>query len=93
MNKNKQRKKRLREGVRVREPVIFHTENPAKTKLAAIIYTQRTWCRPMQALCMLPPSLRVHMSFGCASLEGLVSLVSSVSSGSYVLSSLGFPDL
>lgn len=32
------------------------------------------------------------MRFDGVGLEGLVSLVSSVSSGSYVLSSLGFPD-
>ena len=39
-------------------PTHLHTQDSHKNaKLEAIIYTQMTWCRPMQVLCMLPQSL------------------------------------
>lgn len=47
------------------ESEIYHTtvqESNKNTKLAAIRYTQRAWCRPLQALCLLFKSLLIHMS-------------------------------
>lgn len=41
------------------------------TKVEAIKYTQRTCCRSIQALCMLPQSVRVHMFLSHVDLEGL----------------------
>lgn len=48
-------------------------ENCKNTKLEAIIYTQRTWCRLVLALCMLLQGLWVHMNFDYADLEALFS--------------------
>lgn len=38
-------------------PSCLHTESPKCTKLEAILNMQRTWYRPMQALCILLHSL------------------------------------
>ena len=49
-------------------------ESHKNTKLEAIMYTQRTWYRSVQALCLLlSPSLWIHMSFYHADLECFIS--------------------
>lgn len=50
-----------------------------------MLYTHRTWYRPVQALCLLPRDLWVHMSSCSVDLEGLVFLVSLRHYGSYIL--------
>jgi hypothetical protein len=57
--------------IRIRD-TFTHSGIPKTTKLEAIIYMPGTWCRPMQALSLIPQSLRVHMSF-VHDLEGLFS--------------------
>lgn len=49
-------------------------------------HTQKNWSRPIQALCMLPPSLGVPMTFAYAELDALTFLVPSIPSNSYSLS-------
>jgi hypothetical protein len=56
------------------------------TKLESIIYTQRTWCRPVQTLCMLPQSLWVHTRCAHVNSEGSIFLVSFIHSGFYTIS-------
>ena len=48
------------------------------------------WCRPMQALFILPKSMLVSMFVDSVDLEVLVSLVSSIHAGSYTLSTSSF---
>ena len=58
-----------------------HSGIPKTTKLEAVIYMPGTWCRPMQALSLIPQSLRVHMSF-VHDLEGLFSWLPPLPQGS-----------
>lgn len=95
--KLKRRKRALRGGKWVGEIPVPTVRSPTKTtKLIAIKYTWRTWCRPMQAP-FLP--LQSHMSPSETCLVDSVGhflLVFSIPSESYTLSSLsskeGFPD-
>lgn len=43
---NRQNENDPKEGTRMREPPIHTLRNPIKTKLAVIIYIQRTLCGP-----------------------------------------------
>lgn len=64
--------------------------------MAAIIYTQKSWCRPVPALCMLFLSWWVHKSFAHVDLEAIAFLVAFIASGSCFLfasSSTRFPKL
>lgn len=61
----------LKRGSKNQKPTCSHTHRAHKnTKLEVILYTQRTWCRSVQALCMLLRSLWVHVSFGLFHLGG-----------------------
>lgn len=60
----KQRNKRKRAQTRQKKqrPICSHNQKVHKnTKVKAILYTKRTQYEPVQALCMLPQSLRVHI--------------------------------
>lgn len=49
-----------------RRPAHLYTQESRKnTKLEAIIYTQRIWCRPAQAPCLLLLSLWVYVFWSC----------------------------
>ena len=75
--KQTNRRKRAEERHKNQRPTCSHIQESYKyTKLEAIIHTQKTWCSPLWPLCMLPPSLQVHMSFDHNDLEGLLFLVS-----------------
>lgn len=69
-------------------PTGFYTQKSHKyTKLEVIIYVQRTCFRAMQGLCMLLQSLEFIRDFIIVDLKGLVFLLSSMPSGSYILPS------
>lgn len=68
---NWQKEKSPREDTRIRDPLACTQESHKNTKLEAIMYTQRIWCRPCQR-CACSLSVWLHMSFALANLEGLV---------------------
>lgn len=90
--KQEEGKEPKRKHTNQRPPPPIHTlshtlRNPIKT------WNWKAWCRPMLTLFTLPQSLWVHRNFKHVDLEGLVFLVSFITSCSHALydsSSLGF---
>ena len=96
------KEKRPREGTRIRDPFIWTLRNPMKTLNWKLLYICifecmhpcrepcTDWCRP----CACYLSLLFQMALDHDDLEGLVSLVTSIPSGSYILpassSAVGF---
>lgn len=91
-NWKKQENKRKRAQGKAKKLRFTHShsfiENSVKknTKLETTVYLKRAWYRPLLALCMLPQSLSVHITFAHADLVSIYYVLHPP--GSYIPSTL-----
>lgn len=85
--------KRVQQGTRVRDSLVQTLKDLWVSLNWKLLEAQRTWCRPMKALCMLFHSRWVHLTFDHVHLVGFNFLAFPIPFCSYILSafiSLGF---